>query len=70
MRKGGRVATNLRFQPYGTFNLYTEQVLLCDVPTDELIARAGKGPIVLTYKRQAHEAVDGIACHDLEAYSL
>ena len=66
VRAGERFATSLRFQPYGTFNLYTEQVLLCDVPTDELIARAGKGPIVLTYKRQAHEAVDGIACHDLE----
>jgi hypothetical protein len=66
VRAGERVATNLRFQPYGTFTLYTEQVLLCGMPTDELIDRARKGPVVLTYKRQAHEAVDGIACHDLE----
>ena len=66
VRNGEHVATNLRFQPYGTFTLYTEQVLLCGMPTDELIDRANKGPIVLTYKRQAHEAVDGIACHDLE----
>lgn len=66
VRAGERVATNLRFQPYGTFSLYTEQVLLCGMPTDELIDRASKGPVVLTYKRVAHEAISGIACHDLE----
>jgi hypothetical protein len=65
VRTDSRVATNLRFQPYGTFELYTEQVMLCGLPTDELIDRAN-GPIVLAYKRQAHEAVDGVACHDLE----
>ena len=64
VRAGEHVATNLRFQPYGTFTLYTEQVLLCGPPSQELIDRSG-GPIVLAYKRQAHEAVDGIACHDL-----
>jgi hypothetical protein len=70
VRKGARIGTNLRFQPYGTFALYTEQVLLCGPPTDELINRAN-GPIVLVYKREAHEAVDGVACHDFEgAFSV
>ena len=66
VRKDGRVATNLRFQPYGTFELYTEQVLLCGPPSQDLISKSG-GPIILTYRRTAHEAVDGVACHDLEA---
>ena len=66
VRKGGRVATNLRFQPYGTFELYTEQVLLCGPPSQDLIDKSN-GAIILTYRRQAHEAVDGVACHDLES---
>ena len=66
VRKGVRVATNLRFQPYGTFELYTEQVLLCGPPSQDLIDKSN-GPIILTYRRTAHEAVDGISCHDLEA---
>jgi hypothetical protein len=60
-----RIATNLKFQPYGTFELYTEQVMLCGLPTDELINKAS-GPVILIYKRQANEAVQGVACHDLE----
>ena len=66
VRKDGRVATNLRFQPYGTFELYTEQVLLCGPPSQDLIDKSN-GAIILTYRRQAHEAVDGVACHDLES---
>ena len=66
VRKDGRVATNLRFQPYGTFELYTEQVLLCGPPSQDLIDKSN-GPLILTYRRTAHEAVDGVACHDLEA---
>jgi hypothetical protein len=64
-RSKDRTGTNLRFQPYGTFELYTEQILLCGPPSDELINKAS-GPIILVYRRRAHEAVDGIACHDLE----
>ena len=66
VRTKDRTATNLRFQPYGTFELYTEQVLLCGPPSQDLISKSG-GPIILTYRRTAHEAVDGVACHDLEA---
>ena len=60
----GRVAVSLRVQPYGTFELYTEQVLLCGEPTDAL--RHASGPIVLVYKRVAHEMIDGVACHEFE----
>jgi hypothetical protein len=61
----GRYATNLRVQPYGTFELYTEQVMLCGQPTNEL--QHANGPVVLTYKRVAHEMVGGVACHEFEA---
>jgi hypothetical protein len=60
----GRVAVNLHVQPYGTFELYTEEVLLCGQPTDAL--RHASGPIVLVYKRVAHEMIDGVACHEFE----
>jgi hypothetical protein len=60
----GRVAVNLHVQPYGTFELYTEQVLLCGEPTDAL--RHASGPIVLVYKRVATEMIDGVACHEFK----
>jgi hypothetical protein len=65
IRTDKRIATNLKFQPYGTFALYTEQVMLCGLPTDELINKAS-GPVILVYKRQANAAVQGVACHNLE----
>jgi hypothetical protein len=71
VRKDAHIGTSLMFQPYGTFTLYTEQVLLCGAPTDDLIDAASKGPIVLAYKRQARESVDGIGCHELKgAFSI
>ena len=60
----GRVAVNLRVQPYGTFELYTEEVLLCGEPTDAL--RHASGAIVLVYKRVSHELIDGVACHEFD----
>ena len=63
--KTDRRATNLRFQPFATFELYTEQILLCGNRAEDL--RNAAGPIVLTYKRVSHELIDGVACHELEA---
>ncbi len=64
IRDKDKVAVNLRVQPYGTFELYTEQVLLCGPPTDEL--KHASGPVVLVYKKVAHQTVSGVACHDFE----
>ncbi len=64
IRDKDKVAVNLRVQPYGTFELYTEQVLLCGPPSDEL--KHASGPVVLVYKRVAHEMIDGVACHDFQ----
>ena len=58
-------ATSIRFQPYGTFELYNENILFCGNQARPL--RTATGPIVLTYKRVAHETVDGIGCHELES---
>lgn len=69
VRTDKRVATNLRLQPFGTFELYTEQVLLCGQPDDALldVLLHPPAPVVLAYKKQAHEMVQGVACHEFEA---
>jgi hypothetical protein len=58
-------AVNIRFQPLGTYSLFDQNILLCG--TDKLVAKFdGKhNPMVLTYERQAHRAVNGVGCHDL-----
>ena len=68
MRKDGRVATNLRFQPYGTFELYTEQVLLCGPPSQDLHRQMRNGPIVLNVPHdKPTRPLTVYACHDLES---
>ena len=57
-------ATSIRFQPFGTFELYTEELLFCGNLADTF--RGMSGPVVLTYRRVAHETVGGIACHELK----
>lgn len=56
-----KVLTNVRFQPYNTFALYTESVLFCGDVSNLFY----HGAIVVTYKRRAHEASGGIGCHEL-----
>lgn len=58
-------AVNLRFQPRGTYGLFTQEVLLCD--TKSVIEKFhGKGNVVVvTYETRAHRTVQGIGCHDL-----
>jgi hypothetical protein len=60
-----KMATNIQFQPYGTFELYSEQLFFCGNRAEDF--RGAVGPIVLTYKRVAHTMVGGVACHELEA---
>lgn len=61
---GSHGGTNVRFQPAHSFALYTEDILFCGQRGVEFNAAAG-GPVVVTYKRQAHEMIDGIGCHEL-----
>lgn len=57
-----RFATILTFQPYNTFNLFTESVMFCGnlAPAFAPV----RGPIVVTYKTVAHQMVNGVACHE------
>lgn len=65
VRADGKIAVNLRLQPYGTFELYTEQILLCGPPPDAL-TKPISGPVVLVYKKVSHQMVSGVACHEFE----
>ena len=57
---------NLRFQPRGTYGLFSESVLLCDI-RDAVEQFHDKGDVVvLTYERQAHRTIEGVGCHDLK----
>jgi hypothetical protein len=58
-----RVGTLIVFQPAHTFELFTQEVLFCGDQGDEF--RDLTGPIIVTYKTRAHEAVSGIGCHEL-----
>jgi hypothetical protein len=54
--------TNVRFQPFHTFLLYTETVLFCGDRSKQFDGMTG--PIVVTYKKQAHTLYQGVACHE------
>jgi hypothetical protein len=54
---------NLRFKPLGTYSLYDESVLLCGLPVDKF--QGIQDPMLLTYDRVSHHAVEGVGCHDL-----
>jgi hypothetical protein len=67
-KSGGRTrfATNISFAPAYTFLLYNpETILFCGNRARDFNGQTGV--IVVTYRKQAHEIVSGVACHDLEA---
>ena len=53
----------VRMQPIGTYSLFTEDLLICDVPVEKF--QNMSNPMVLTYRTQAHRIVEGIGCHEL-----
>ncbi len=54
---------NLRVKPVGTYMLYDDIVLLCGMPLEKF--NGVTEPFLMTYERQAHHMVRGVACHDL-----
>lgn len=58
-----KLGTNIRFQPYHTFSLFTSEVLFCGDQGPAFNSMTG--PIVVTYETRAHETVGGIGCHAL-----
>lgn len=57
-----KLGTVVRFQPAHTYSLYTSDILFCGEIGERFNVR---GPVVVTYKTQAKEAIDGIGCHTL-----
>ena len=60
----GREFTSLRIHPLKTFSLYDEDLLLCGNRAEDF--QGDVSLILITYERQAHETVQGVACHELK----
>lgn len=56
-------ATNIRFQPYATAALYDESVLFCGDVSSYFDGK--RGPLVVTYRREAARKYKGVGCHEL-----
>ena len=69
IESGDKKYLNIRFQPSHTFELYTEEVLLCNAVTAIEKFTGKSNPVVLTYERVAHESVQSIGCHVLVGVS-
>ena len=55
----------LRIQPLATFNLFTEDILICNRRDITGMFEGKHNPLVLTYRTQASRLVQGIGCHTL-----
>lgn len=62
LHSGRKFATTVRFTPAYTFMLFSQSVLFCG----DVSGRFKNGPLVVTYKKIAHEMFEGMACYDLE----
>ena len=55
----------LRIQPIGTYDLFTEDILVCnDDATLPMLLNKGN-PMVITYRTRASRLVGGLGCHAL-----
>jgi len=61
---GKGYCTNVTFNPHLTSTLHTESVLFCGDAADTF--NGLRGPLVVTYRRQASRQINGIGCHNLE----
>jgi hypothetical protein len=61
---------NLRFQPRGTYNLFTQEILFCDYDTVSQKFSGKQGLLVLSYETVAHRTIQGIGCHDLRSVDV
>lgn len=56
--------TNIRLQPYGTPQLYDENLLLCGDVTEQFNGKSGV--LVLVYDKVSHRLFRNVPCHDLK----
>jgi len=61
---------NLRFQPRGTYGLFTQDVLFCDYDEVLLKFQGKTGLLVFTYETKTHRTIQGIGCHDLRSIDV
>lgn len=62
--------TNISFQPFHRPLLYTEEVLFCGDQSVTFLESSGdlpKGPVIVTYDRQASHNAGGVGCHMVES---
>ncbi len=55
---------NLRIQSLGTYELFSENLLICGWPVAKFLP-APSNYVVLTYETVSHRTVQGVACHEL-----
>jgi hypothetical protein len=60
----GQFFTNIIFQPYNTYSLFTESVLFCGDVSDDFNK---KGALIVTYERVAHHRNKRVGCHELRS---
>lgn len=63
VRRGGKIVTELNFNPSHTYALYSEKISFCGGVADSFQGKTGV--LVVTYRRSVHETPGGVACHDL-----
>jgi hypothetical protein len=57
----------VRLQPRGTYDLFTEDIFLCD-PRHVLAVMGDKrNPVVLVYETVSHRKIQEVGCHDIIA---
>jgi hypothetical protein len=61
---------NLRFQPRGTYGLFSQEILFCNYDSVAEKFSGKSGLLVLTYETVAHRTIQGIGCHDLRTVDV
>ena len=64
VESGDKVGTNVVFQPARTYALFTQSLLFCG---DVSGSFEGASLVIVTYEKQTHQLINGVACHNLIA---
>lgn len=58
---------NLRFQPRGTYGIFTQDILFCDYDSVAEKFQGKRGLLVITYETVAHRMIQEVGCHTLRS---
>jgi hypothetical protein len=59
----GTLSTNIVFQPYNTYGLFTQSVRFCGDVSESFNSK--RGALIVTYETVAHRRTQGVGCHEL-----